>query len=141
MINKKAGTGDQIMILPFLFLLLIITAGIITGIYIFFGSDYEFRKTDADLLNHKIKSCLSNNEIDWSNSENFFTTCDINQDITQEDFIIHIEKNGEVVYDYGDEVACTLSEKSSKYPKCTNSSLNQYSITVGSNQFKRSQIG
>lgn len=139
--NKKANTGNQIMIFPFLFLLLIIGLGLITGIYIFFGSTYEFRQIDTNILNYKIKSCLSNNDIDFSNPENFFTTCKLNKNITQEYFIIYIQQDSKTIYDYGDEVACDLSAKSEKYPKCTDSTLDQYSIRTGSNQFKRSKIG
>ena len=42
--DKKAQTGDIIMILAFMFLLLIIGTAIYFGTSLFFSSNYDFRK-------------------------------------------------------------------------------------------------
>jgi len=145
MINKKAEAGDQIMIFAFLLILFIIGGGIAFGVSLFFTSDYDTRQVDADLLNYKIKSCLSDNDIDFSNPKNFYTTCNINKNITQEFFLILIKQNQKEVFNYhGDETQCSLSEKNPNYPKCTNSTLiknnNEYYIMTGSNQHSRRLI-
>ena len=74
--NKRMGKigalGEQISIFIFLFLLIVVGIGITAGAYIFFGRGYDFRASDASLLNGKIKECLNYNEINEALFSDFF---------------------------------------------------------------------
>ena len=144
--NRKAQLGEQIMSFPFIFMLLIIGLGIAAGIYMFFGSGYDFRKVDADILNYKIRNCLSNKSINFDQEqtaleEEFFTTCALNQEVIKENFIILIEQNNNVkIGTKSDETTCSLSEKNPEYPICTTTYLDNFKIVTGSKQQAQRQI-
>ena len=140
-INKKAQLGEQIMIFPFLFMIIIIGLGIAAGIYMFFGSGYDFRQVDADILNYKIRECLSNNKIDFSQETEFFTTCSLNEKVIKESFIILIEQNNQVkIGSNSDETTCSIAKENPNYPKCTTTYLNDFKILTGSKQQAQKQI-
>lgn len=64
--NKKGLLGEQLMIFPFLFFLVIIGVGIVGGVLLFFGGEYDYRSVDASVLNYKIRECLVEEDIDFS---------------------------------------------------------------------------
>ena len=148
--SKKAQLGEQVMIFPFVLMLIVIGGGIAAGIYVFFSSGYDFRKVDADILNYKIQDCLTTNKINFNQDKallekEFFTVCNINQQIIKENFIIGIGKNSEVKLGIeSDEVTCALSQTTAKnnpnYPICTTTFLNDFRITTGSKQQAQKQI-
>ncbi len=157
MINKKAETesGEFLMLLAYIMIMLAIGAGIWIGISFFFSSEYDFRSVDAKILNNKISSCIQNNEINWNNEnkdslvQDFLSKCRINQNIANSSLFIQIKKgNLELLrLGKGDEVQCSLSEKNILYPKCFNSTIykdnnldSQFFILTGSNQKSREKL-
>jgi len=123
------------MFIAFLFLLTVIAAGIAGGIFIFYGQGYEFRQIDADILNKKVKSCLSNNEVNLEDENEIFETCNLNKQSIEENFFIII-KTPEEDYQFGrsDEVSCDLAEKNKNFPVCATSTLDDFTIKTGGNQ-------
>ncbi len=151
--NKIAQLGSQMMIFAFLFLLFVIGVGIVIGISIFFGEEYEFRKVDADILNYKLRECISQKDINWDLAQDeiekeIFEKCNLNEAILKQDFTISIKLNGEIKYNLGVASKCSLSEKNKEFPKCTESNVvkningdsKTFSILAGSEQNIREKI-
>jgi len=143
--NKKAALGSQTMIWLFILLLLIIGGGIVGGISMFFGSEYDFRKVDASLLNYKIATCIKENSLEFNEDleifeQTFYQTCQLNKEITKNNFFIFIEFSSDGTYQIGpgDRTQCALAEKNKNFPKCINTTIQtaQQSIFIetGSNQ-------
>ncbi len=88
--NKIAALGDQAEIFVFVFLLIFIGVGIVSGAYIFFGKGYDSRMSDAGMLSGKIKECLNYNEIDDKLFNEFSVRCKLNEDILKDINIIKV---------------------------------------------------
>ena len=88
--NKIAALGEQASIFMFLFLLIVVGIGITAGAYIFFGRGYDFRMSDASLLNGKIRECLNDNEINDELLNNLFARCKLNEKVLEDINIIKI---------------------------------------------------
>ena len=144
--NKKADLGDMTMILSFAFLLIVIGSGIAIGIAMFYSSNYDFRETDAVLLNYKLSKCLLNNQFPEDNIETqLYTLCNINKKVIEEHFQILLSLNDEEQYNFKlSETTCALSDKNPKYPKCKTSILKtkqgQIKIITASDQQSRSKL-
>lgn len=91
--NKKAQFSKQLMIFPFLFLIIIIGVGIALGVGIYYGSGYDARQADADILLNKIENCAAQNS--FSNiKNNFYNICGINETVLENNkFILRICKD------------------------------------------------
>jgi hypothetical protein len=139
--NKRAQLGDQVMIIPFLFLLIVIGIGITAGVYLFYGAEYDFRQVQADILNFRVKNCVLDKEIDFSSETDFFEKCGIFFGVQKKEVLIEISSDGERIFGWGDETACLLSGKNDEYPKCkiTEFEKNEktFKVLTGSNQFSR----
>jgi hypothetical protein len=86
-INNRGTVGDQLMIFQFLFLLFIVGIGIVAGVAILYGGDYDSRKVEAEILNYRVKECfLANEKI----SDDFFGKCDFDQKIIEKYYKIRI---------------------------------------------------
>ena len=145
---KKAQAGNALMIFWFIFLLILVGGGIVIGIGMFFGSEYDFRQVDADLLNIKINSCLQENPLDFSktNSEienEIFEKCKINEKLSEHGLFILIKnKTQEQILKIGsgDNTQCALADRNENFPRCENSTIilakEKYFIFTGSNQKK-----
>lgn len=147
--NKKALLGNQLMIFVFIIILIIIAVSIVTGVSMYYGKEYDFRKVDAQLLNYKITRCLAENEIDFSlpfeKLENeIFTLCDLNKQVIEDNFYIKISVNGELKFKEKDADVCALSDKNENFPVCieTESQINSKTFTVltGSSQRTKEKV-
>jgi len=136
--NNKAQLGNQILIFQFIFLILLISIGLFAGISLFFSQEYNYKLQDASLLNSKIRSCLSSNNLSQNPDEfkqQLFSICSINQKVIEENFIVKIKLNSHTLYNHkADETVCSLSDKNPEFPRCISSSYMRYSILTGSNQ-------
>lgn len=143
--NSKAQSGNFMFIFWFLFLLILVGGGIALGISMFFGSEYDFRQVDANILNHKLTKCLSENEIDLSQTNEeigseIYKKCKINPDLSDNSLLILIKIGDEQKFKAGpgDATQCALAEKNKNFPRCKSSSITKdytlINITTGSNQ-------
>ena len=137
--NKGGQLGEQTTVFAFLFLLVIIGIGIAGGIYVFFGSSYDFRYIESDLLNYKIRNCLSENVFDDNFKNNFYEICKIDKKVIEDnEYVIRILVDGKEFLKLGNEVECELSGKSESYPECEDASFNlngkEIQVLTGSNQ-------
>src|SRR3989344_9290281 len=143
--NRKGQAGHWATFFLFLFILIIIGAGIVLGTSAYFGAQYDFRAEDSLLLNYKIKNCINN--IDFTIEENFekyfLDKCNLNEQTIKKDFLINLYVDTSLKYTSGkDGSICKLSEKNKDYPKCTDSVFvklidgqnKEVRILTGSNQ-------
>lgn len=145
MMNKKAALGAQTMVFVFILIILLILGGLVLGISMFFGSEYDFREVDASLLNYRLQKCFAENEFNFALPEKefekeFYSSCQLDQNATTQNFFIYITYDDKTIYETGpgDITQCALADKNPNYPKCVNSTLtkNQKTIFIqtGSNQ-------
>lgn len=138
------------MIFPFILMLTIIFTGIWMGTSMFFGSEYDARQIDADILHSKIRTCLQENKFDWTINETdlekqFYETCDVNENVIKSHLGLEISVNNEIKIKWnGDLTQCQLSDKNDNFPICKNSTLTQNSNTIqiiaGSSQKGRVKV-
>ena len=133
-INRKGELGDQMIMIAFVFLMAIVLAGIAAGVLIFAGSETDFRQTEADMLNSRIRSCLAEKQFDLNSlkMEDVYTKCNLNAEVLGSTNLIKIcvsdsyinsencidEKNP-AASTGGDFVVCALTGKNNKFPKCS----------------------
>jgi hypothetical protein len=98
-INKKAQLGEQLMIFVFLFFLVIIGGGIIIGTYVFVGPEFDYRTTEAAILNYQIRECFLQGKLagldalpgDILTRKDFvFKACRINPDVANSNNLVKI---------------------------------------------------
>jgi len=154
--NRGGQAGEQLMIFPFLFLLIIIGVGIVGGVVIFFGAEYDVRQIDADILNYKIRECISEGEVDLTHQpapkeEEFYKNCRISESaIVENNLIFKIcLGDGDCVQDDGiigvwsNLETCRFEgvKENDAFPKCSKSEVEKdgksYKIITGSNQFSK----
>jgi hypothetical protein len=142
--NKKATTGPQTMIWSFFLIVFLIGIGIAVVMALYFGSDYDFRETDATLLNYRLSSCLSENDFDFTIpledfKQQIYKTCGLNQQTVEEEFYVFMQK-GENNYKIGsgDHTQCALADKNPDFIKCVSNQIVKSDgillIETGSNQ-------
>jgi hypothetical protein len=147
--GKKGQMGNQITIFVFFFLLMIVAAGIVIGVFMFYGKPYDFRYVDANVETYVIKKCLidslSGNPIDWSNPDNFYGRCNLNKEVFQREMTLRIIENNKELIRWKNPVGCDLASKNIKFPRCVYENfsienlqgIREYQLLVGSNQNSR----
>lgn len=89
--NKKGGLGDEISVVYFILLFVIIGLGLTWGVYSFFGTGYDIREAQAKWLGNEIQNCLMSKGVDLSSREDFFIKCNLNEKVLREkEFIVRI---------------------------------------------------
>lgn len=149
-IGKRGELGDQVMLIVFIFLLVLISVGVVSGVLIFFGSEYDFRAVSSEVLNYNIRDCLNREGIDSNFFGNLYVKCGLNEKVINSSYIIKIcadskdcISDAEPKFVYGDAVQCGLRGTFSNvnYPRCTIKEIKNdgiiYSVIVGSKQTRR----
>ncbi|HVY01249.1 MAG TPA: hypothetical protein VHA12_00605 [Candidatus Nanoarchaeia archaeon] len=123
--NKKAESGDQIFLVYFLFILLIILGGIVVGDLLISGKPYDIRVSESEVLSGKIIDCLKNVEVlKKEDISNLFLTCNFDEKLFEKGFIVSINSQTESFFRYGNTVACGLQDKGEQYPRCIKTEVN-----------------
>ncbi len=146
--NRGGETGNQLMFFTFLFMLVMIGAGIVAGVLIFFGNEYDTRHIDADILNYKIRKCIIEKDFEFSNN-GFFETCLLNEKtMTDSEIIVKIcidssdcltEKDSLLIFGSNFQACGFEGVKENKaFPRCKMNSFvkegKKYDVITGSNQ-------
>ncbi len=148
-INRRGEVGSQVLFFEFLFLLIIVSIGIIAGITLFFGSEYEFRHVDAGILNLRIRECLRETEIDWSINGDLYVKCRLNREIVERDYTLEIEnldlKDIVIVNKAPENCKFEGGKSNDNFPKCVekeSKGINgeKYRVLTGSNQKIKKEI-
>jgi hypothetical protein len=91
--NRRGQLGDQISVIYFIVLFVIIGLGLFWGTYSFFGNGYDLREIQSKWLSDDIQKCLLSNSLDFTNKKEFFKVCNLNENILNENgFIIRLCK-------------------------------------------------
>ena len=161
---NRRGLGDKVHVVAFLFLIVVIGIGVAAGVFIFFGSGYDARAVEADLLNYKIRKCIMGDSLleGFFEKEIFFDKCKLNKKIVEENNLIRVCENAnedecirvlEGVIDVGSNFeVCRFegTKQNDNYPKCAIKSLEKidgegkvrkFVVITGSNQFSRRVLG
>ena len=152
-IQKKANLGNQMMFFLFIFMLLLIGVGIVAGAVMYYGSDYDLRLVEAEILNLKVRNCIMINGIDDKLIEGFFEKCLINKSVVENNkLMIRICENvvnkeecmaaNEPIFQSGTNFqVCGFigSSENENFPKCAFSTFSSgdgknYMIITSSNQ-------
>jgi hypothetical protein len=141
-LNKRAQAGDQLTVFIFFFLLMVVAAGIVIGVFLFYGKDYDFRYVDAETEIYIVKQCISENTIDWNSPDDFYSKCNLNKKNFQNEMTFKITENGKDVAIWKDVVGCELASKNIGFPRCVNETFSKtingqkidYYVLLGSNQ-------
>lgn len=77
--NKKGAIGDQSFFVIFFLILLYVSVVVVAGVVLFFGDGYDFRESDARVINYIAGNCLWEKGED-AVRENFFANCNIKKE-------------------------------------------------------------
>ncbi len=160
--NKKAALGSQIFLVVFILILIIIGGGIVLGTYLFIGDESDFRQVEAEMLNAKIRECISGADFGSLNNLNsgidyLYQKCGLNKEVIEQNNLIRIcnrfgNDMSNCISDSrlirassgGDFTVCGLKAANKKFPKCVTKELfsNGESLVVVtvSNQHLRREI-
>lgn len=125
--HKKGGLGDQVSIVYFIFLFVIIGIGLTWGAYSYFGGGYDVREIQAKWLSGVIENCLESKKINFEDRNDFFKVCNLNGRVLNENgFIVRLcegscyEKGKVLFYINSNYELCGFKEtRSINYPKCS----------------------
>lgn len=151
--NKLGQLGETMLLPAVLFVMVIIAVGMVVGVSLVLGSDYEFRKVDSKILNYQLKECI----IDSSSGnirENVFSNCNINKNVIENNKMFFkiceginaqecSSSSNSLVMSGSNFESCFFiaAKENYEYPKCTISEFSldgkHYSIISGSNQEMR----
>lgn len=146
-VNRRAEQGgDVVYLIPFVFLMLVVSLGLWSGIYSFFGNGYDFREAETDLMALSLQSCLESHDF-FVEGFDFYSSCGFNHNVDKEHLIyVKNSASGEEffigVLDYLNQCSFVGSKKNVDFPKCKEFELyteqGGLQVVVGSNQnFKR----
>lgn len=153
--NLRAQAGVQSTVFLLFFSMMVIALAIVGGFYIFFGGGFDFRASEASLLNYKVAECMMNKNIDFSKiGDGFFEICGLNKDVVNESNEIRIcknspdciqEENPIFSFNTANIVQCGITGKSGNFPKCASGTIekngDRYTILTVSKQNARKLSG
>ncbi len=152
MLHKKGAVGEQLSIVYFLFLALIIGGAIVIAIFMFYGRGYDFREAEAEMINSRIKECILENEADndFFIDENFYRICHIDNGAVKKNNIIKIcdgfsgecATSNEALFIEGKNFnICSFNIEGEQSYKCSikefSKGSKRYVVITGSNQISR----
>lgn len=142
--NKKGKLGEQLSVVYFIMLLVLIALGLVWGVNIFFGKGYDVRKSESVFHAQEFKKCIEKGIIP-SNEESFYNSCGFNKEVLERNkFIIRICEGGcfipnpiILVSMNSNYEPCRFKEvRSTSYPLCaeayTDKEGKEYHVVVGS---------
>ena len=152
---KKGSVSGGILFFVFFFMMIMVSLGLVGGVYAFFGKGYDFRATESNTLFRDISECLEKNKFFEKSVENknslfdriledkdlFFKTCGLSKSILEDRkhfvYLKRISGNKEFyvgVYDY--KIRCGLNSrfKNTQFPLCKIKTFEDYELIVGSSQ-------
>ncbi len=152
-INRRGeAVGNQLMWTWTMFLLIIAGGGIAIGVSIFYGSGYETRQIESEILSHTISECMINSDLVWSEQDLFYEACGLNEKTLEKNYnqtklaIRICEDNcntGEVKFQLGSDFeSCDFLGKNRNYPRCFKTSVlakdgKKYELITSSNHLIR----
>ena len=87
--NRNGAIGDMAMLVIFIFVMIIIGAGIAAGVIMVFGQGYDFKNADAEILSYKVEGCLVENGFE-NLAREFYSVCGLNERVIEENYVLRI---------------------------------------------------
>ncbi len=148
--DKRGAVGHQIMAFSYLFILFMLALGIVLGVLIVYGENYDFKESDSSVLNYKIRDCILHNEIKegFFNENVFYDACGLNKKaLLDNKYMIKICNTEDCVESTSFKISlgsnfdsCLFegAKENKLFPKCDISEIEKNSekffIVTGSNQ-------
>lgn len=147
--DKIGGAGAGMMFFAFFVLIMIVGGGLFWGVNAFFGKGYDFRQTEAGLMNMKIERCFSQNDFFLEGfNESFYEICGLNENVIEDGSHLILVRNivggEEVLWGVGDfENQCDFKggKGNLDFPVCKKTELKKggvdFVILTGSRQHSK----
>lgn len=158
--HKKGVLGEQMMFFSFIFLMGVVGAGIVIGVYMFVGAEFDFRGSDANMLSYRLKNCIS--DLDSPQIEGIkgdggnillYSLCGLNKEVVEKYNKIKIcrgetnsmdcigeQDSGKIVFSSGGDFEPCGFEKESRLLGCSVADFEEYTIIATSKQGIRRNI-
>lgn len=145
--NRKGDAGDNLALIMFLLILVILGSSIVIGVRSFFGEGYDFRFAEASQLEDRILTCLEQHDF-FVEGFDVYTACNLNKQVFEESLLsIYIKKtaHGEVfsvgIADYVNQCNFIGGRENLAYPRCVQGTTVQrgeeLTYVIGSNHKSR----
>jgi hypothetical protein len=144
---NKVGTAAGKGILWFVFFLMamIISLGLVGGVFSFFGEGYDIRNDESEVLLEKVLECFDKNDFFDENygEEEFYENCRMNKKVLSKEHVVFVsDSEGKEffvgVYDFKNRCFFGLEKKNKDLPRCFDRKIvkggEEFYVLVGSNQ-------
>lgn len=146
---NKRGVGESLMFFVFILIMIIVSVGIVSGLFIFFGQGYDFREAEAEILANKFISCLDSNSERLNEEFDIISDCGFTENI-RENHLVYAKRlnDGKVFFEgvisYREECFFDASEKNRNLPRCVKGEVSiggeSFEVIIGSSQNSRRLI-
>jgi hypothetical protein len=121
--DKKGQLGEQIMMFAFIFLIVVIGAGIVLGVYMFIGQGFDFRSGEAGLLAYNVKDCILNEGSSWfselkTNPDLLYSKCKLSKAVIEDNNALRICPQAAEVADCLNPDSSHVAFSSGNYALC-----------------------
>jgi hypothetical protein len=141
--NSK-GHGEALMFFSFMFIMLILGAGVVWGTLSFIGNGYDGRASEAAQLGMSVEECITSHNV-FAPGFDIFASCDLNKEIINDKHMILIYSKSDStkvltfgVNDYVNQCSLSGARKNGGYPRCLEGTVYRgnepIGFVVGSNQ-------
>ena len=146
-LNRSGGVlGSGVLYVVYFLMMGIIFAGIVGGIFAFYGKGYDFRKSESVLLLDAVKKCFYENDVSSSVFEDnnlFFDKCGFSRDVLEDgEHLVFVNNSlGKEffagVYDY--KIRCGFDARKTNLalPECSSFCKEDFCFLVASSQNSR----
>lgn len=124
--KRGALLGDSFMLISFFILFFLVAGAAVAGILLFYGNSFDFRQQEAEILSYRLMECIYNKGVG-----DIIKDCNLNKELINNEFLVHILKKEEYVFTLGDKEICFF-ESGENLPKCSVRKIGDYEIIVGS---------
>ena len=140
----RGQLGDQLSLFYFIFLIAVLTIGVSTGVYLFYGEGYDARFSNSNAMADEIEKCFKANfalhELNEIDLEVLSSACSFELKIVEDNFVLGIYRDNNLILNNGNLESCLFegAKGNKEYPVCIERDFSlldsSYKIIVGSKQ-------
>ncbi|MEK6894613.1 MAG: hypothetical protein AABX10_04070 [Nanoarchaeota archaeon] len=146
--NRRGVLGTGVLYSIYFLMMAVIAIGIYGGLVGYFGTGYDYRKTEARILLDEVRDCFSQEKINLNslNEKDFYEKCGISKSVIGDgEHMIYVKSKTGVefvtgVTDFKTRCFLNVRQKNKDYPICASYGKNvenEEYILVGSSQNSR----
>lgn len=147
--NKKSQIDRQLLVFPFIFFLILIVVGIVSGAYVFYREGWDSRQAESSALVAALSDCFYENEIAFPQtaslpSDELYEKCSLNKKVIEEHFTLSISVNGAEKFRINSPEECVLGLRNKDFSECSNATIKtsrgEIFILAGTNQEEKREV-